>query len=214
MFKLSPRSRDSHILTVDKETFISDQRFVATIRCHFSKNIFASWIFGKQKRVDVFKIPHVLVWIHCKIVWEVTGYCQVWEDVWLYHTVNYRDQSLGCRGLRVSSELHTQDFQDHWDSPIQSLIASNVTTAAITIEFYQIGGYWPVSFPSCLIRTFNQISKTKKVVGYLTLKFSYYFLSALFFYVIILLSFYPVSLPVTGKLKLSYIAKTSQNLRR
>ena len=61
--------------------------------------------------------------------WEVTVLCQVWEDVWLYHTVNYRDQSLGCRGLRVSSELHTQDIQDHWDSPIQSLIASNVKTA-------------------------------------------------------------------------------------
>ena len=108
----------------------------------------------------MFKIRHVLIEI-----WEVTSSCQVWEDVWLYHTVNYRDQSLGCRGLRVSSELHTQDIQDHWDSPIQSLIASNVTTAAITIEFYQIGGYWPVSFPTCLIRTFNQISKTKKFWG-------------------------------------------------
>ena len=105
----------------------------------------------------MFKIRLVLIEI-----WEVTSSCQVWEDVWLYHTVNYRDQSSRCRGLRVSSELHTQDIQDHLDSPIQSLIASNVTTAAITIEFYQTGGYWPLSFPTCLIGTFNQISKTKK----------------------------------------------------
>ena len=77
VFKPPPRSRDSHILTVDKETFISDQRFVATIRCHFSQNIFASLIFGKQKRVDLFKIPDVLVSIYkyskIKCVCEVTG---------------------------------------------------------------------------------------------------------------------------------------------
>ena len=147
--------------------------------------------------------------------WEVTVPCQVWEDVWLYHTVNYRDQSLGCRGLRVSSELHTQDIQDHWDSPIQSLITSNVTKAASHNHriLSNRGGYWPVIFPTCLIRTFNQISKTKKFLKKKkTLKFSYCLLSAPFFLVIILLSFYPVCLRVTGKLKLSYIAKTSQNL--
>ena len=94
-------------------------------------------------------------------------------------------------------------------------LAMSQKPPAITIEFYQTGGdigqlFSPHASSGHSIKYLKL--KPKSFQKKETLKFSYRLLSAPRFLVIILLSFYPVCLRVTGKLKLSYIAKTSQNL--
>ena len=92
-------------------------------------------------------------------------------------------------------------------------LAMSQQPPAITIEFYQTGGDIG-QLVSPHASSGHSIKYLKPKSFQKNRNFEIQLLSPVCscFLVIILLSFYPVCLRVTGKLKLSYIAKTSQNL--
>ena len=141
MFNLSLRSRDSHILTVDKETFISDPRFVANIRCHLSEDVFASWTFSKEKGIDMFKIKHILVkfTLRCSEKWPSRVRSEKMCDFITLSITEISPWDAGDYECQVSFTPKISRIIETLQSNLLSLAMSQ-KPPAITIEFYQTGG--------------------------------------------------------------------------